>query len=263
MQTITFSIENKIAYLGLNRPEKRNALNRVLIEEIIETLETSKANRDIRVLVLYGEGETFCAGADLEWMKQGVVQDKTRNINDAKLFTTLFNLIHKFPKPVLCEVQKSAFGGAVGIMACSDIVIADKDAVFGFPEIKLGLIPATIAPYILTKMGSSNTRKRLLIPDPFTAEEALNEGLVHFITEKNSLRETTIRIAQSIAQAAPAAIIQTKDLIHRLEENVEEETAHLFCARLIAGARTSSEGQEGVKAFLEKRKPYWIESNSN
>jgi methylglutaconyl-CoA hydratase len=257
MKTINFYIKNQIAYLGLNRPDKRNALNKEMIEEIIHVLNHEKSNRSFKALVLYGEDNHFCSGADLEWMKQGAMQSKTENINDAKLFNILFNTLYTFPKPVICEVQKSAFGGAVGIMACADIVICEATSQFGFPEVKLGIIPATIAPYIITKMGSSNARKRLLVPHPFTAKDALQEGLVHYIADGIPVREKTEEIIQSVLQGAPDALIQTKALILRLEENMEEETAYLYCARVIANARTSAEGQEGVSAFLEKRKPIW------
>lgn len=257
MQTINFHIEDKIGFLGLNRPEKKNAINKTMIEEIITTLNEEKSNRSFRVLVIYGEGDTFCSGADLDWMKDGILQSKTQNINDAKLFTTLFESIHSFPTPVICEVQKSAFGGAVGIVASCDITICEVESKFAFPEVKLGLIPATIAPYILSKMGSSNARKRLLNPQHFTADEAHNEALIHYISKDAPIREKTLEIAHAIAASAPDALIQTKSLIHRLEENIDEETSLLYCARLIANARTSTEGQEGVKAFFEKRKPVW------
>ncbi len=257
METINFNIKDQIAYIELKRPEKRNALNKEMIKEILKTLKENMSNRSFKVLVIHGSENYFCSGADLEWMQTGIAQSKTENINDAKLFNALYYTIYNFPKPVVCEVQNSAFGGAVGIIACSDIVICEQHSMFGFPEVQLGLIPATISPYILKKMGSSNTRKRLLMPEPFTAKEALDEGLVHFISSNGNIREETIKIAKSITKGAPEALIQTKALIHNLEENNDEETTFLYCARIIAGARTSREGQEGVTAFLEKRKPEW------
>lgn len=257
METINFSINNQIAYLGLNRPEKRNALSKKMIEEIILLLKEQKSNRSFRLLILYGEGGHFCSGADLEWMKQGIHQSKTDNMNDAKLFNSLFEALHTFPTPVICEVQKSAFGGAVGLMACCDFVVCESSSAFGFPEVKLGIIPATIAPYIMTKMGNSNARKRLLMPESFTAQEAKDEGLVHFIADGIPVREKALQIAHAVFQGAPDALIQTKALIHQLEENIEDEASFLFCARMIASARKSHEGQEGVTAFFEKRKPLW------
>ncbi|WP_185957385.1 enoyl-CoA hydratase/isomerase family protein [Saccharicrinis carchari] len=257
MQNITFYIENKIAFLGLNRPDKKNALNKAMITEIIATLNMHKANRSFRVLIIYGTGDCFCSGADLDWMKQGLKQSKTQNIDDAKLFNTLFETIYTFPVPVICEVRKSAFGGAVGLLACSDIVVCEADSTFGFPEVKLGIIPATIAPYIMSKMGNSNARKRLLMPEPFSAKEAQAEALVHFIADKEPVREKTLAIARAVAQGAPDALIQTKALLRRLEEHLEDESSKLFCARMIASARISNEGQEGVTAFFEKRKPAW------
>lgn len=257
MENIHFYTQNKIAFLGLKRPDKRNALNRNMIEEIISLLNKLKNDRSFKVLIIYGEGNHFCSGADLEWMKQGILQTKAKNLSDAKLFNTLFENLNSFPVPVICEVQQSAFGGAVGLLACADIVVCEENSLFGFPEVKLGIIPATIAPYILAKMGNSNTRKRLLLPEPFTAQEALNEGLVHFITNKQNIRTTTLAIAQKIGLGATNALIQTKALIHRLEESTDDEASFLFCARMIANARTSGEGQEGVTAFLEKRKPAW------
>lgn len=257
MEAIDFFVDNNIGFLALNRPAKKNALNKNMIEEIIQLLRTHKANRSFRVLVIYGIGSNFCAGADLEWMKEGARQPKTQNINDAKLFNTLFETINNFPTPVICEVKNSAFGGAVGILACADIVICEERSIFGFPEVKLGIIPATIAPYIISKIGVSNARKRLLMPTPFSAQEAINEGLVHYITPNDSIRKKTIEVARNVALGAPDALIQTKALIHSLNENVGDETSLLYCARIIANARTSSEGQEGLNAFLEKRKPCW------
>lgn len=257
MHNITFFIENKIAFLGLNRPEKKNALNKKMITEMVATLNEHKANRSFRVLVICGEGDCFCSGADLDWMKQGITQSKTENIDDAKLFNTLFETIYTFPTPVICEVRKSAFGGAVGIIACADIVVCEPDSTFGFPEVKLGIIPATIAPYVMSKMGNSNARKRLLMPQPFSAQEAQAEALVHYIADEGAIRDKTLSIAQAVAQGAPDALIQTKALLRRLEEHLEDESAMLYCARMIAGARISSEGQEGVSAFFEKRKPMW------
>ena len=189
-------------------------------------------------------------------MKNGTLQSKAQNINDAKLFNALYHEIYNFPIPVVCEVRKSAFGGATGILACADIVICEEESNFGFPEVKLGLIPATIAPYIINKMGQSNASKRMLMPVPFSAYEAQQEGLVHFITSKIHLREKTLQVAKNIALGAPDALIQTKTLIHNLLQ-MEDETSLLHCARTIANARTSQEGQEGVNAFLEKRIPIW------
>jgi len=256
-KTVDFHIQDNIGFLGLNRPEKRNALNKQMIIEILSVLNEHKADRRFSVLVIYGEGGTFCSGADLEWMKEGALQSKTQNIEDAKLFNLLYREVYNFPTPVVCEVEKSAFGGAIGLLACADFVICEQDSTFGFPEVKLGLIPATIAPYVMNKMGNSNARKRMLMPVPFSSREAKEEGLVQFIALKNHLRDKTLQIAQNIALGAPEALIQTKTLIHNLQQNMEDETAFLHCARTIASARTSTEGQEGVKAFLEKRKPAW------
>ncbi len=257
MQTLDFSIHDQVGYLGLNRPDKRNALNKEMIRELIQTLEEQRSNKSFRVLILYGKGDNFCSGADLEWMKQGKTQRKTKNIEDAKSFIQLFESLNNFPKPVICEVSKSAFGGAVGLVCCADIVISDSSAKFGFPEVKLGLIPATIAPYVIAKMGNSNARKRMLYPEPFSAMEAKEEGLVHFIVHDNEIRDKTIAVAKSIASAAPEAMIQTKGLIHSLNQDAEDESNRLFCARIIANARATFEGQEGVTAFFEKRKPVW------
>ncbi len=257
MQTIDFNIHEQVGYLGLNRPDKRNALSKEMIRELIQTLEEQKSNQSFRVLVLYGKEDNFCSGADLEWMKQGKTQKKTENIDDAKSFIRLFESLNNFPKPVICEVAKSAFGGAVGLVCCADIVISGSSAKFGFPEVKLGLIPATIAPYVLSKMGNSNTRKRMLFPEPFSAQEAKEEGLVHFVVNDDEIRDKTISISKSIVNSAPAAMIQTKSLILSLNQDSEDESNRLFCARIIASARGSLEGQEGVSAFFEKRRPVW------
>ncbi len=257
METIQYTIKEQIGFLELNRPAKKNALNRLMIEEIIQTLKDQEDNENIRVLILSGNGGIFCAGADLEWMKQGKMQSKPENKEDAGLWVEMFQRLNNFPKPVICEVEKAAMGGAVGLISCSDIVLATTNAKFAFPEVRLGLVPATIAPYVISKMGYSNGRKRMLFPEPFTADEAQNEGLVHYIEEKDSLRQKSLRIAESIINSAPQAMSQSKKLILSLQPDLNDTSLHQYYMDLIAEARASNEGQEGVSAFFEKRKPEW------
>ncbi len=257
METINFNIKNQIGFLELNRPTKKNALNKLMIKEIIQTLSEQEKNKDLRVLILSGQDGIFCSGADLEWMKQGKQQSKQENKEDAGLWVEMFQRLNNFPRPVICEVEKAAMGGAIGLLCCADIVLASTNSKFAFPEVRLGLIPATIAPYVISKMGNSNGRKRMLYPDIFTVDEAQSEGLVHFIEEKNSLRQKTLDIAKSIANSAPEAMSQSKKLILSLHPELNNTTLHQYYMELIAEARASEEGQEGVSAFFEKRKPKW------
>ncbi len=257
METIEFYIKDQIGFLELNRPAKKNALNRLMIEEIIQTLKEEENNENLRVLILSGKGGIFCAGADLEWMKQGKTQSKQDNKDDAGLWVEMFQRLNNFQRPVICEVEKAAMGGAVGLICCSDIVLATTNSKFAFPEVRLGLIPATIAPYIISKMGYSNGRKRMLFPEVFSADEAQNEGLVHYIEEKDSLRQKSLSIAECIIDSAPQAMSQSKKLILSLQPELNDKSLHQYYMELIAEARASNEGQEGVSAFFEKRKPEW------
>ena len=249
----------QICQLELNRPDKRNALNKTMIKELISFLEDTAESDKFRVLILSGVEGFFSAGADLQWMQEGVAQSYQENIDDANLFNQLYHTLNNFPKPVIAKVDKGAFGGAIGLVACADIAITSPDATFAFSEVTLGLVPATIAPYIVKKTGAAVARDLLLTARAFTGEEALAYNLVQFLFPSSQLSVKTRELASKLAKNSPSAMSETKILLNRLGDSIvsvnDEMKEH--CAGIIAKARSSHNGQEGVKAFFEKRKPNW------
>lgn len=262
MKHLSVKIEERVCYLGLNRPDKKNALNKELMTSLITFLENSKESLDYRVLVIYGHGGMFSSGADLEWMKEGLTQSPEENLNDAQLFTKLYRTLYEFPKPVIAMVEKGAYGGAIGIISCADIALASEDAQFAFSEVKLGLVPATISPYVVKKIGITNSRHLFLTAKVFNAEEAKSYNFIQQICSTTSLKLKTRETARSIARMGPKAIQATKQLLTLLDESTTPSLEiEKYTSALIAEKRSSSEGQEGLTAFFEKRKPHWHEVN--
>lgn len=248
-----------ICYLELNRPEKRNALSKKMIQELITFLEINSESTQFKVLVISGNDGFFSAGADLEWMKQGIEQTYKENLDDARLFTQLYTMLWNFPKPIVAKVERGAFGGALGLMACADVVITSPDAVFSLSEVSLGLIPATVAPFIMQKIGCSNARFLMLAAESFSGEDALRYNLVHVLAPADKLGIKTREVALKISRNSPSALKETKNLLNSLGCSVVsmDKEIERLCNDLIAKARTSPDGQEGVMAFFEKRKPNW------
>ncbi len=248
-----------ICYLELNRPEKRNALNKKMILELITFLEINSESTQFKALVISGAEGYFSAGADLEWMKQGIEQTLEENLKDAKLFNQLYSILWNFPKPIIVRVDKGAFGGALGLIACADVVVTSPDAIFSASEVSLGLIPAVVAPYIFQKTGLSTARNIMLSAETFNGEKALHYNLVHVLAPAEKLGIKTRELALKITRNSPSALKETKNLLNRLGGlvvSVDNEIERLT-TELIARARISPDGQEGVKAFFEKRKPNW------
>lgn len=248
-----------VCYLELNRPEKRNALNKNMIIELIRFFEETSQTSQFKVVVISGKGGFFCAGADLEWMKAGASQSMEENLEDARLFNRLYEKMDQYAKPIILRVDKGAYGGALGLLACADIVTTTPSAQFLFSEVRLGLIPATIAPYIVKRIGLPLSKQLMLTASEFSGAEAHQIQLVNFLFPEESLSVKTRELAVKIAKNSPSAMRQTKALLNRFGNSLvsinEEIQEH--CARLIAEARKSEDGQEGVNAFFEKRKPNW------
>jgi methylglutaconyl-CoA hydratase len=253
----------EVCLLELNRPEKRNALNKTVIKQLITFLEENADNKDFKVLVLSGRGLLFCAGADLEWMGEGSKQSLAQNQADAELFNTLYRTLNNFPKPVVVQVNGGAYGGALGLLACADVVTTSREASFVFSETALGLIPATVAPWIVLKIGMAQARRVMLTGLPFNGLEAKDMGLAHYLFSKEELSAKTLGMAEQIAQNGPIASQQTKKLLNRIGNSIVpmDEDLINYCASAIAQARASEEGREGVNAFFEKRLPSWTIKN--
>lgn len=264
MKSIRIRIEEKICYLGLNRPEKSNSLNKEMIVDLITFLTTTANDNNFKLLVLYGEGSGFCSGGCLEWMKQGAAQTIDENMTDAKLFVDLFASMRRYPKPIIASIEKYAFGGALGLVACSDIAIAEEHTVFGFKEVRVGLVPATIAPHVMNKIGIGYCKKFMLTGADFDADEAIHAGLIQYIAPSGRLKEKTREMCRQIILSSTHAISQTKELLNILEDKqLTIQAQNEIVATYIANSRNSSDGIEGVNSFFEKRKPIWNESPYN
>jgi len=242
--------------LTLDRPEKSNAFDDQVIFDLTEAFLRAAAEPSVRVVVLAASGKYFSAGGDLSWMQRMASYSDAENLADAKVLARLMQAIDLCPKPVLARVQGSAFAGAVGLLACCDIVVAVPSAQFAITEVRLGLIPAVISPYVVRAIGIRQARRWCLTAERFSAEQARTLGLVHEIAEESQLDTVLQSQIDALLLAAPSSLAEAKSLLalvdQPLSEPVIEETAHR-----IARQRASAEGREGVAAFLEKRTPAW------
>ena len=256
---LTTARENGIERLTLNRPDVRNAFNEEVIAELTEwaahTREAAE-RRELRAVVMAGAGKMFCAGADVAWMSKTVHYTEEENLRDAMAAARMFSAINELPLAVIGRVQGAALGGGAGLAAVCDIVVASDDAVFGFTEVKLGIIPAVISPFALAKIGRSAARELFLTGARFTASRAKEIGLVHAVVPAGQLDAAVAGYVQEVFTAGPEAVAAAKALIQRVWDSAIGETATIT-ARAIATRRVSAEGQEGLGAFLEKRKPSW------
>lgn len=246
-----------VAVVRLNRPDVRNAFNAELIAALTAEFKALADEESVRAVVLSGEGKVFCGGADISWMRASLNLKYDQNVADAQAMSDMFRAIERCPKPVIGKVHGAALGGGAGLAAVCDIVIASADAVFGFTEVKLGIIPAVISPFVLAKIGVSNARALFLTGERFDAKRALHIGLVHEVVVADTLDVCIERITTEIASAGPNAVAAAKALIPRVTAATYDESRDIT-AEAIAQQRTSEEGQEGLRAFLERRKADWI-----
>lgn len=258
MSAITLKIdERQIATLTLNRPVIHNAFDDALIREVTATLRDLET-KELRVLVLASTGSSFSAGADLQWMKRMSSASTDANQRDAEELSGMLRRLQLFPRPTIAVVQGAAYGGGVGLIAACDIAIASELASFSLSEVKLGLIPSVIGPYVMAAIGERQARRYFLSAEKFSAAEALRIGLVHEVVAPDAMARTLEKIADSILLGGPKAQVAAKRLINDIAgkpitPDILDETA-----RRIAAIRSSPEGREGVSAFLEKRKPNWL-----
>jgi methylglutaconyl-CoA hydratase len=259
-QHLTTKREGPVEHVTLNRPEVRNAFNEEVIAELMDwatQLGQRAAREGVRVAVLAGSGKSFCAGADVAWMAKTVSYTARENLQDATEASRMFAALDALSVPLIGRVQGAAIGGGAGLCAVCDIVVAGKEAMFGFTEVKLGILPAVIAPFALAKIGRSAARELFLTGTRFSAARAREVGLVHAVVPADELDLTVSHYVQEILTAAPGAIAAAKSLIANLwAQSVDEATP--ITATAIATRRVSAEGQEGLRAFLEKRPPAWI-----
>jgi methylglutaconyl-CoA hydratase len=258
-QYLTTTRDGPVEYLTLNRPGVRNAFNEEVVAEITDwaTHVPERAAREgLRVAVVAGSGKTFCAGADVTWMAKMVSYTPRENLRDATEASRMFAALDALSVPLIGRVQGAAIGGGAGLCAVCDIVVAEQEAVFGFTEVKLGILPAVISPFVLAKIGRSAARELFLTGSRFSAARAREIGLVHAVVPAADLDLTVSRYVQEILTAAPDAIAAAKALIATVWPHSVDE-AMPITATAIATRRVSTEGQEGLRAFLDKRAPSW------
>lgn len=246
-----------VATLWLNRPDKHNAFNAKMIEELIQALRQVAADDSLRFLVLRGQGRHFCAGADLAWMQASAQLDYASNLRDAHQLGELMSLLYHLPCPTLAVVQGAAFGGAVGLTACCDIAIGASEASFSLSEVRIGLVPAVISPYVVQAIGERATRRYALSAERFSGERARELGL---LAECYPAAELESEVEQWIANLllnSPQAMRESKALLHGVGSGVLSDALRQRTESVIAGIRVSEEGQEGLAAFLQKRPPAW------
>jgi len=251
--------DGAVEHVTLNRPDVRNALNEALIAELAvwAAAVTEQARRgEVRAAVLGGAGAAFCAGADVAWMAKSVDYTEDENMRDALALSRTFGALNALPIPLIGRVQGGAIGGGAGLAAVCDVVVADDRALFGFTEVKLGIVPAVISPFVLAKIGRSAARELFLTGMRFSAARARELGLVHAVVPEQDLDATVGRYLGEVLSAAPGAIAAAKALVADVwGQSVED--ARATTATAIATRRVSAEGQEGLRAFLQKRKASW------
>ncbi|HEX5960313.1 MAG TPA: enoyl-CoA hydratase-related protein [Rhodanobacteraceae bacterium] len=260
-ETIRIERSGAVATLTLNRPQVHNAFDDTLIAQATAALESMSADSRIRALVLTGAGATFSAGADLNWMRRMAKAGAGENRDDALRLAKLLRSLQFFPKPCVARVNGSAYGGGVGLVACCDIAIGVEGAKFSLSEVKLGLVPATIAPYVVQAIGARQARRLFVSAEVFDAGEAARIGLLHQCVAADRLDEAVDRQLHSLAKGGPVAQHEAKQLALRSAGMTPASAERLDAenAELIARLRVSAEGQQGLSAFLEKHPPAWVQ----
>lgn len=249
--------DGPVARLRMNRPELHNAFDAMLIAALTGALEGLAHDDEIRLVVLEGDGPSFSAGADLNWMRGMASASEAENRDDALALARLMRTLDELPKPTIARVHGAAFGGGVGLVACCDIAIATPEAKFGLTESKLGLLPAVISPYVIAAIGPRQARRWFATGELFDAATALQIGLLHGVVPASELDAAVDRQIALILKAGPRACAQAKALVRRVAGETDRDRLDADNASLIAQLRVSPEGQEGLSAFLDKRKAHW------
>ncbi len=257
-EVVQMSVAGGVGRLKLNRPERHNALDEQLIHDAHRAFDLLAGNPAVRVIVLCSDGPSFCAGADLEWMKRASHLDGQANFNDARQLAALLYAIATCPKPVVARVQGSAYGGGVGMISVCDIAIGVEGAQFALTEVRLGIAAATISPYVLAAIGARQARRLVLTGERFDAHRAKGYGLLHEVVAADQLDAEVDRVIALLLLGGPAAQAAVKDLIRDVEGEPLSRELTDATARRLAEIRASREGREGITAFLEKRKPNWV-----
>lgn len=257
-KTILFEIKGKAVRVLFNRPDVHNAFNATMIAELDDAFTRIKNDKKIRIAVMTGMGKSFCAGADINWMREIIHYSFEQNLEESLHLAELLHKIYTLPKPTLAMVNGTAIGGGTGFISACDIAIASDQARFGLSEVKIGLVPAAISPYVIRKIGESKAREYFLTGKRISAQKACEIGLLNEVVPPDQLEGKVEEIVSLLLTSGPEALASCKKLIQEVPKMSFEE-AKVFTARMIANLRVSREGREGMAAFLEKRKPSWTE----
>lgn len=258
---VKHAIQNGIARVTLTRSEIHNAFNDEMINQLVETFQTVGKDESVRVVVLDAEGKSFCAGADLKWMKKMVDYSFEENVVDALGLARMLKTIHDCPKPVIARVHGAAFGGGVGLITACDMAVCLDSVTFALTEVKLGLIPAVISPFLLKKMPASAAHRYFLTAEKFNAQEARRFGIVSEVVSTEAELDAWIdSVIAALKANGPEAVMVSKELISKVI-NLDWGSAMKVTSEMIASRRISAEGQEGMRSFLEKRPAAWLEAS--
>ena len=257
-QTLTIAIADKVATVTLNRPELRNAFNEHTIAELALAFDELGRSDTVRAIVLAANGPSFCAGADLNWMKKMAGYSHDENQQDAMRLADMLRTIYLCPKPTVARVQGDCYAGGMGLVAACDIVVAADTVGFCLSEVKLGLIPATISPYVIKAMGEQAARRYFITAERFDSAEARRIGFAHEVVAADALDATVAGIVKALVNNSPNAVKEAKTLVREVVGQNVDDTLLADTAGRIAAIRASLEGREGVASFLEKRKPTWL-----
>jgi methylglutaconyl-CoA hydratase len=258
-QSVDITMHERVATVTLDRPDVRNAFNDATIAELALAFDELGRDEDVRAIILAANGPAFCAGGDLHWMKAMAGYSDSENYDDALKLADMLRTIYTCPKPVLAKIQGDCYAGGMGLVAACDIAVAVDSANFCLSEVKLGLIPATISPYVIKAMGENAARRYCLTAERFTAAEAHRIGFIHELVTPAELDARVAAIIKSLVTNSPNAVRQAKVLVREVAGKALDDALVTDSARRIAAIRASDEGREGVASFLEKRKPSWLD----
>ncbi len=255
--TVKYEKRDSVGYINFNRPEIHNAFNSTVIDEMAHLFSALQKDDDLRLVVLTGEGKSFCAGADLNWMRSVIDQSFEENLNESNRLADLFYQIYTFRRPVIGRINGAAIGGGTGFVAVCDIAIAARRAKFSFSEVKIGVVPACIGPYVIRKMGEGKARELFITGERMGADRAHEVGLVNKVVDDDKLDEEVNSLIEFILSSGPEAVAMAKKLVSEVP-NMSPDEFKPYTAEMIARLRVSDEGQEGMDAFLNKRAPKWV-----
>ena len=257
MKKVATSVSEGVAHVILNNPERHNAFDDQIIASLLDSFVSVAGNPEVRVMVLKSVGKNFSAGADLNWMKRMAGYSFQENLRDAEALSEMYTALHRMPLPTIVRVQGAAMGGALGLISCCDIALAETDASFALSEVRIGLIPATISPYVVAAIGPRASRRYFTSGERFNATRALELGLVSEVLDREDMDEHLEKLINSILANGPEAVKAAKALVNNVASRVIDQELIDYTCKLIANIRVSQQGQEGLSAFLEKRKPNW------